>query len=76
LLRIQKQFSSLLLFIFVFVVVLLFLLLYIYIMFINQIVSLLSLGSRICLYLCICVNVFIFGCNCPYYLCMDVEDNR
>ena len=26
--------------------------------------------------LCICVNVFIFGCNCPYYLCMDVEDNR
>ena len=45
-------------------------------MFINQIVSLLSLCSCICLYLCICVNVFNFGCDCPYYLCMDVEDNR
>ena len=56
LLRIQKQFSSLLLFIFVFVVVLLFLLFYI--MFINQIVSLLSLCSRI--YVCICVFVLMF----------------
>ena len=77
LLRIQKQFSSLLLFIFVFVVVLLLLLFYIYNVYKSNCFSTsFSLSTYLCLYLCICVNVFNFGCNCPFFLCMDVEDNR